>query len=163
MGGLFMYFAVKSHRNLLFGAALAVAAPVSAEAGPYLQTNLVSSVPGLAAITDPRLINPWGFSHSATSPFWTSNQGDSTATLYAVTGSTNVSKVNIPPNGFVAIPTTAGGPQGPTGQVNNGNTSAFAVNNGGNGASARFIFANLNGTISAWNGGATAFTQVTVA
>jgi uncharacterized protein (TIGR03118 family) len=33
--------------------------------------------------------------------------------------------------------------------------------NGGNGASAHFIFANLNGTISAWNTGTTAFTQVT--
>jgi uncharacterized protein (TIGR03118 family) len=35
------------------------------------------------------------------------------------------------------------------------------VNNGGNGNSAAFIFANLNGTISAWNGGPTAFIQVT--
>jgi DNA-binding beta-propeller fold protein YncE len=33
--------------------------------------------------------------------------------------------------------------------------------NGGNNASANFIFANLNGTISAWNGGQTAFIQVT--
>jgi uncharacterized protein (TIGR03118 family) len=80
-----------------------------------------------------------------------------------VTGSTNVTKVNIPPNGFVAIPTTASGPQGPTGQVFNSNTSAssFPVGNGGNGMSAHFIFANLNGTISAWDTGATAFTQVT--
>jgi uncharacterized protein (TIGR03118 family) len=162
MGGLFMLSVIKSHRNWLFGAALASAAPVSAEAGPYLQTNLVSDISGLATITDPRLINPWGFSHSATSPFWISNQGNNSSTLYAVTGQTNVAKVNIPPNGFVAIPTTASGPQGPTAQVNNGNTSSFAVGNGGNGNSARFIFANLNGTISAWNGGATAFAQATV-
>jgi uncharacterized protein (TIGR03118 family) len=32
---------------------------------------------------------------------------------------------------------------------------------GGDGASAHFIFANLNGSISAWDTGATAFTQVT--
>ncbi|HKU64579.1 MAG TPA: TIGR03118 family protein [Rhizomicrobium sp.] len=127
------------------------------------QTNLVSNVAGLAAITDPQLVNPWGFSHSATSPFWISNQGSNNATLYAVTGSTNVSKVNInPPAGFVAIPTTAGGPQGPTGQVFNPNAAAFQVNNGGNGAKANFIFANLNGTISAWNGGTTSFIQATV-
>ncbi|HKX35936.1 MAG TPA: hypothetical protein VJM79_04625, partial [Rhizorhapis sp.] len=96
-----------------------------AHAGAIItQTNLVSNVAGLAAITDPQLVNPWGFSHSATSPFWISNQGSNDATLYAVTGSTNVSKVNINPlAGFVAIPTTAGGPQGPTGQVFNPNAA----------------------------------------
>jgi uncharacterized protein (TIGR03118 family) len=35
------------------------------------------------------------------------------------------------------------------------------VGNGGNGGSAHFIFANLNGTISAWDTGPTAFIQVT--
>src|SRR5262249_22016467 len=51
-------------------------------------------------------------------------------------------------------------PQGPTGQVNNTNTSSFPVSkNGGDGKSARFIFANLNGTISAWDTGPTAFVQ----
>jgi uncharacterized protein (TIGR03118 family) len=134
-----------------------------AEATSFLQTNLVSDIPGLATITDPLLKNAWGISHSSTSPFWTSNQGTNSATLYAVTGSTNVTKANPNANGFVAIPTTASGPQGPTGQVFNTNTSAssFPVGNGGNDATAHFIFANLNGTISAWNTGLTAFTQVT--
>jgi hypothetical protein len=77
-----------------------------------------------------------------------------------VTGSTNVSKNNInPPSGFVAIPTTASGPQGPTGQVNNTNTLSFLVGHGGNGLFAHFIFANMNGTISAWDAGPTAFIQ----
>jgi uncharacterized protein (TIGR03118 family) len=53
---------------------------------------------------------------------------------------------------------TAAGPQGPTGQVNNTNTSSFLVK-GGDGKSAHFIFANLNGTISAWDTGPTAFVQ----
>jgi uncharacterized protein (TIGR03118 family) len=138
----------------------------------FVQANLVSDIPGLATITDPKLVNPWGVSHSATSPFWTSNQGTNSATLYTVTDRTTVTKVNInPPAGFVAIPTTATGPQGPTGQVNNSNTSptgcdvskgiAFPVDNGGDGGSAHFIFANLNGTISAWDAGTTAFIQVT--
>jgi uncharacterized protein (TIGR03118 family) len=35
------------------------------------------------------------------------------------------------------------------------------VNHGGDGGSAHFIFANLNGTISAWDKGPTAFIQVT--
>jgi uncharacterized protein (TIGR03118 family) len=120
----------------------------------YIQTDLVSNIGGLATITDPNLVNPWGISHSGTSPFWVSNQGTNTATLYAVTGSTNVTQTPL----IVAIPTTVSGPQGPTGQVNNTNSSSFLVG----GTSAHFIFANLNGTISAWNGvGTTALTQVT--
>jgi uncharacterized protein (TIGR03118 family) len=81
-------------------------------------------------------------------------------------GSTTVSKVNInQPSGFVAIPTSASGPQGPTGTVGNLNGGSFPVSviSGGNGMAASFIFANLNGTISAWNTGTTAFVQATTA
>jgi hypothetical protein len=130
----------------------------------FVQTNLVSDISGLAKITDSQLVNPWGVSHLATSPFWTSNQGTNTATLYAVTNGTNVNKVPInPPSGVVLIPLTSGGPQGPTGQVSNSNAASFPVKNGGDGGFARFIFANLNGTISAWDGGPTAFVQATTA
>ena len=136
--------------------------PAAAQGADLVQTNLVSDIPGLATITDPQLKNPWGVSHSPTSPFWVSNQATSTATLYAVTDKTTIKKVPInPPAGDVLIPTTATGPQGPTGQVNNSNTSSFPVNKGGDGGSAHFIFANLNGTISAWDKGPTAFIQVT--
>ena len=134
----------------------------TAAAGPYNQTNLVSDIPGLATITDPELVNPWGVAHSATSPFWTSNQGSNTATLYAVTGSTNVTKTIInPPAGDVLIPPGGTGAVGPTGQVNNTNASSFLVGNGGDNGFAHFIFANLNGTISAWDTGTTAFIQAT--
>ena len=64
--------------------------------------------------------------------------------------------VNIPPAGA----------SGPTGQVANASGSGFDVGNGGNGKPANFIFANLNGSISAWNGNPVltqAFTQTTVA
>ena len=138
------------------------AGTLRAQVADFVQVNLVSDIPGLATITDPELVNPWGVSHSTTSPFWTSNQGTNTATLYAVTDKTNVSKVPINGNGIVNIPTTPTGPQGPTGQVNNTNTSSFPVN-GGDGNFAHFIFANLNGTISAWDTGPTAFIQVTAA
>jgi uncharacterized protein (TIGR03118 family) len=128
----------------------------------YVQTNLVSDVAGLATITEPRLVNPWGISRSGTSPFWTSNQGTNTSTLFAVTGSTNVSEVTaVNANGFVGIPTTATGPQGPTGQVNNGNTGSFQLTPGTASTSSRFIFANLNGTISGWAGGLTSTVAVT--
>src|SRR5260370_1060870 len=146
--------------SLVFGA-LCLSA-LRADDPHFVQTNLVSNISGLAKITDAELVNSWGVSHSPTSPFWVSNQGTNTTTLYAVTDQTNISKVVInPPSGFVLIPTTAKGPQGPTGQVNNGNTSSFPVKNGGDGGSAHFIFANLNGTISAWDKGPKAFIQVT--
>src|SRR5262249_58743695 len=35
-----------------------------------LQTNLVSDLPGVAAVTDPNLVNPWGVAESSGSPFW---------------------------------------------------------------------------------------------
>jgi uncharacterized protein (TIGR03118 family) len=125
----------------------------------FTQTNLVSDIPGLAKITDPQLVNPWGVSHSPTSPFWISNQRQNTATLYAVIGETNVTKAApAGTDGNIEIPTTASGPQGPTGQVNNTNPSSFPVAHD-DGQSARFIFANLNGTISAWDGGPKAFVQ----
>jgi uncharacterized protein (TIGR03118 family) len=129
----------------------------------FIQTNLVSDLPGLAAITEPELVNPWGMSHTATSPIWTSNQGTSTATLFGVTAGNDVMKVTAvnPPTGNIAIP--PGGSGGPTGQVANTNpsSSSFPVGGGGNGGSAHFIFANLNGTISAWDTGPTAFIQAT--
>ena len=110
---------LRSRRNSLVTTAIAVslvcAGSWRAEAGAYVQTDLVSNIPGLATITDPELVNPWGFSHSATSPYWVSNQGTNTATLYKVTNGTDVTKTNInPPSGFVLIPPPAtGGPTGP--------------------------------------------------
>jgi uncharacterized protein (TIGR03118 family) len=155
----------KSARKLLVTAAIAIgtiyAGAWRAEADT-IQTNLVSDILGLAAITDLELHNPWGISHSATSPFWVSNQGTNTTTLYAVTASNDVMKAApLNTNGNIIIPPGGIGAVGPTGQVANTNLSSFQVGNGGNNSSAAFIFANLNGTISAWNGGQTAFVQVT--
>jgi hypothetical protein len=95
----------------------------------FIQTNLVSDIPGLAALTEPELHNPWGISHNATSPIWISNQGTNTTNLFAV--SPTLMKVSpAGTNGNILIPTTASGPQGPTGQVANTNTSSFQVANG---------------------------------
>jgi uncharacterized protein (TIGR03118 family) len=147
--------------TILVGVVCATAS--RADVVTYVQTDLVSDIPGLATITDPVLKNSWGISFRDGSPFWVSDQMTNVATLYAVTNSTNVSKT-IPggTNGNILIPTTATGPQGPTGTVGNLTGSfAVSVSSGGNGATANFIFANLNGTISAWNGGQTAFVQAT--
>jgi len=96
----------------------------------YNQTNLVSSVPGLAVTTDPNLINPWGIATTGSSPFWVANQGSSTSTLYNGAGAKQALTVN-----------TTGSP---TGVVANTNASVF---NGD-----IFIFATLGGTITGWRG-----------
>ena len=76
------------------------------------------------------------------------------ATLYGVTGSTNVTKVNTDPAnpGFpVVIRSTQrrAGPKVLPVQVFNSASSGFQWEAGC--ASAHFMFANLNGTISAWD------------
>jgi uncharacterized protein (TIGR03118 family) len=111
----------------------------------------VSDIPGLANTTDPSLLNPWGVSFSSTSPIWVSDEAANVATLYSVSGATATKQSLV-----VSIQG-----QAPTGQVFNGNSSSFLVGGGGNGASAKFIFASLNGSISAWNGTASSFVQQT--
>jgi hypothetical protein len=47
----------------------------------YRQTNLLSDSPGLAPVLDPLLVNPWGISATASSPFWLANNKTGTAQL----------------------------------------------------------------------------------
>jgi len=106
----------------------------------FAQANLVSSVPNLAQNTDPNLKNPWGISLSGASPFWVSDQVTQKATLYNGFGVPQALVVTIPTNGTA---------NGPTGQVFNSTASDFALGTGGK---ALFLFANLDGRISGWNG-----------
>ncbi|MBV9504484.1 MAG: TIGR03118 family protein [Acidobacteriia bacterium] len=134
-------------RKFILG--LAVVAAAATPSGKLLadvfgQTNLVSDVPGLAPVTDPNLVNPWGVSFSATSPFWLSNQGSDTSTLYNGAGAKQALTVTVPP----ASPQ----PAGPTGQVFAGIPSNFLLN----GTPSTFIFDTLSGTVDAWNGGGAA-------
>src|SRR5258706_4923375 len=107
-------------RNLLVSAALPALISVSVCAKDaanktehYIQINLVSDRPGVALLQDTNLVNAWGVSFSATSPFWVSDNGTGKATLYSVTndpaGSPAVSKVPLE----VTIP----GEGNPTGQL----------------------------------------------
>jgi uncharacterized protein (TIGR03118 family) len=100
----------------------------------YVQTNLVSDIPGLAQSTDPNLKNPWGVSYSATGPFWVSDTATNLSTLYQGTGSTINARV-------VSVP------GGPTGEIQNSTTDFVEAN----GKTASFIFSSLNGAIYAWN------------
>ena len=123
---------------------------VSAQSGAnvYVQHNLVSDVPGMADITDPNLVDPWGMSFSTGSPFWVSNHGKGNTTLYndSSTGGITITAL------VVTIPSGSKGPavSVPTGQVQN-NTTGFVLPGG---KAASFIFATEDGTISAWNAGA---------
>src|SRR5215510_6703119 len=120
--------------------------PAQATSTTFTQVNLDSNIPGLALHTDPDLVNPWGMSHSATSPTWVSDNGTGLTTLYNTAGTKQGLVVTIPP--------PAGSPAGttskPTGQVFNGTTD-FAVSNGTTSAASRFIFATEDGTVSGWN------------
>jgi hypothetical protein len=48
----------------------------------YTQTNLVSNTSGVAPVTDPQLINPWGISRRSDSPWWVSDNVTGLSTLY---------------------------------------------------------------------------------
>lgn len=109
----------------------------------YIQENLVSNIPGMGKFTDPNLKNPWGISHSATGPFWVSDNATGLATLYNTKG--------IPQALVVTIPPSAGSPVGtisaPTGQVFN----SFSASNPSFNRDL-FIFATEDGTIAGWRG-----------
>jgi len=117
-------------------------------ADEYSQINLVSDISGLANTTDPNLLDPWGVSFSATSPFWVSNQASGTTTLYDGDGNKRSLTVSIPNLG--GAPGSVN--NGPAGQVFNiGGGTSFLLAGAGSGAD--FIFAKLDGSISGWNGG----------
>lgn len=128
----------------------ATAKPVSHQ---YQQTNLVSDVAGWAPLVDPNLVNPWGLSRSAGSPWWSANNGTGTSTLYTGVGAKIALTVTIP------VPPGGTPPAAPTGTVFNssGSTTDFLV---AAGQPARFLFATEEGTIAAWGGGANAVTKV---
>ena len=136
----------------LLGAALLVVplalpvltAPAAAATAPttFAETDLVSNIPGRAALTDPAVVNAWGLALSPTSPLWVANNGTNTATLYA--GGANGGPVTKVPL-TVAIPGGA-----PTGQAFN-DTTAFVVTGPGGSGPARFLFVSEGGDLTGWN------------
>jgi uncharacterized protein (TIGR03118 family) len=123
------------------------------QAQHYKQTNLISDLPGMAAATDPNLVNPWGMSRSSTSPWWISDNGVGIAQLNTGTGAAvalgqpcpagaNVNCVTVPTGDPKSSPTGT-----PTGQVFNGTTDFQLTPNN----PARFIFVTEDGTVSGWN------------
>jgi uncharacterized protein (TIGR03118 family) len=129
--------------------ALALAGPAAAHdhgggkgANVYKKRNLVSDIDGVARITDPNLVNPWGLTFGPTTPAWVADNGTNVSTLY----SGGVRK-SIP----VTLPLVVSVPGAPTGTVFNA-TGGFKLN----GAPARFLFDTESGTVLAWNSGTAA-------
>ncbi len=119
----------------------------------YRITNLVSNQVGQAKTIDPLLANPWGLARSATSPWWISDNDTGWSTLYEDTGTQESLRVLIPTAGNGPTePTGLNGPGTPTGIVYNGSSTDFQVQ----GKKASFLFATLDGTISAWAPGVNA-------
>jgi uncharacterized protein (TIGR03118 family) len=126
--------------------ALAPAAPAAARqpGNAYHQTNLVSDLPGLAQLTDPDLVNPWGLAAGPTTPAWVADNGTDKATIYPgfVNGSP-ITKAGL----VVNIPGGA-----PTGEVFNP-TPGFVVRSGDASGPARFLFNSEAGLVTGWNPG----------
>jgi uncharacterized protein (TIGR03118 family) len=126
---------------LLVGAfALAVSATLFSQ--QYTRTDLtadVAATSATAANLDPNLVNAWGLSRSAGSPWWISDNGAGLSTLYDGAG--------VPQTLVVKIPTPNGsGTATPTGTVFN-YTTGFQVS----GKPSVFLFVTEDGTIAGWN------------
>src|SRR5690348_6892327 len=115
-------FQISWHKLFVFATILALSTFAGAQR--YQQTNLVSDVDQINGVPtnhtqplDPQLVNPWGLTASATSPFWVFDNGAGVSTLYQGTGA----KVSL----VVTIPAAAGEAMGtPTGTVFNSSASA---------------------------------------
>lgn len=123
--------------------ALALVISSSAAFAQYTETILVADSTNTATTAnppDPFLINGWGLVHGPGTPWWVADNGSGWSTLYTATGA----KIGL----NVIVPAAVKGNVGsPTGLVFN-NTNDFK----NNGSPAAFIFAALDGTISAWPG-----------
>jgi uncharacterized protein (TIGR03118 family) len=112
----------------------------------FVQTALVSDIPGLAPHTDPALLNPWGFTVSSRGEFLISDNNGGNGALFAAEGTALGAPIVIPP--------PAGSPAGstgsPTGQVLNA-TSDFVISEAGRRAAATVLFSTEDGTIAGFN------------
>src|SRR5207244_9226078 len=111
----------------------------------YTQTNLVSDTSGVAPVTDPQLVNPWGLSRSSSSPWWISDNATGLSTLYNGAGAKQSLVVTIPQ----ADPNNKNTPLGtPTSTIANSGQTDFLL---APGKPSLFLFSTIDGTIAGWN------------
>jgi uncharacterized protein (TIGR03118 family) len=121
--------------------------PVIAPGSAYRQKNLISDSPGIAPVLDPLLVNPWGISKTASSPFWVANTGTSTTQLIR----TELSATQVVLNPSPQTITIPGGL--PTGTVANPTATDFVLPGACAAApcGANFLFASITGNIVGWD------------
>ncbi len=151
---------VRNLKIVLSGTALCFSLfSTAAFAQHYSQTNLVSDIPvtPAATIMDPNLKNPWGLVAGPSTPWWSANNANGTATLYSVTNANPPVPAIVPINGtgIVMVPNAPSqpAPGSPTGIMFNGSATDFLV---APGKAAHFIFVTEDGTVQGWNSGASA-------
>ena len=130
---------MKTFLLLTSGISLAFSMSAVAFGQYYTQVNLVSNTSGVAPVTDPTLINPWGLSRSSSSPWWISDNGTGLSTLFNGAGVKNSLIVTIPkvdPNNKT-FPTGT-----PTGTIFNSVPTDFVLPGG---FASSFLFASLDG------------------
>jgi uncharacterized protein (TIGR03118 family) len=137
-------------KNATLGLMLLALAPAALPAASgYLVHNLIADTAGAADFTDPNLVNAWGISITASSPFWLCDGGTGLSTVYtssATTFAVSATKAAIPAS-------SNGGNTVCTGIVAN-STTGFTVSTATVAArAASFIFATEGGTISGWSSG----------
>jgi uncharacterized protein (TIGR03118 family) len=136
---------MKTLLSLATAASLALSGGSFASAQHYTEVNLVANTSGVAPVTDPKLVNPWGLSRTSSSPWWISDNGTGLSTLYNGAGTINPLVVTIPK----ADPNSKTFPNGtPTGTIANASPTDFLL---AAGAPAAFLFSTIDGTISGWN------------
>ena len=113
---------------------MGTAAPARAQF--YQQQNLISDATVPGTIPDLKLVNAWGLTSSATSPWWISDNQTGFSTIF------NAQTGQLAAISPVAVPSA------PTGVVFSGGTS-FKLNQ----LQIVFMFASEDGTISGWTGG----------
>ena len=144
----------KLARSLFVGSRAAAAALCLSMLAPtaqaqYHRTDLVSNQAGAAPLQDEHLVNGWGLVSLPATPFWVSDNGSGFSTLYTAAGAQAKLFVSIPPAPSVPAG-TLGTPTGVVGNISP-NPNDFTITEDNKSGSALFIFAALDGTISAWN------------
>lgn len=121
--------------------------PVIPPGSAYRQTNFISDWPGLALVQDPLMVNPWGITATASSPFWVANNGTSTTQLIK-------GDVSGTPVVLNASPQTVTIPGGlPTGTVASPVSTEFVLPGpcAAPPCGANFLFASITGNITGWD------------
>jgi uncharacterized protein (TIGR03118 family) len=118
-------------------ACLAFASTAVAANDRYLVHNMVSSdlTKVQADREDKNIVNAWGLTSSAGSPWWPANEGTNTSTIIPATGAVNNTVVQVLGK--------------PTGIVAGGIANNFLITGG----TANFIFSTKSGAISGWRSG----------